>query len=138
MSELRISMADIMRAGYCPSGARRWFEGHGLDAQFKTLIKGGSMPADELLATQDAAGSRVVKAKIEREWRDGDPSSLVVTAADLRKSKQCMAGARDFAARHGLDWNRLLASGITGKELLDIGDHDALRVLRQKMERGDG
>lgn len=136
--DLRITITDVTKAGYCGRGARRWFEAYGLDAQFRTLMKGGSMSAEELLATGDAAAVRVVEAKVRREWLDGDPSELVVTVDDLRESSQCMAGARDFAAKHGLDWQAFLDNGITAKELLAIGDHDALRVLRQKMERGDG
>lgn len=62
---LRISMADIMEAGYCPSGARAWFGAHGIDAEFRTLIKGGTIDANVLLNT-DACGEHVVAVKMER------------------------------------------------------------------------
>lgn len=54
---------DIAKAGYCASGARRWFEAHGLD--FKDFIENG-IDADVLLATGDAMAERVVALKRER------------------------------------------------------------------------
>lgn len=136
--ELLITMADITRAGYCPSGARRWFSAYKLDAEFRALIKGGSMTAAQLLSTKDALAMRVVEAKVQREWLDGDPSALIITVDDLRESKQCMAGAREFTARHGINWQGFLERGISAKELIAIGDHEGLRVLRKKLERGHG
>lgn len=53
-----ITIADVQRAGYCPSGARRWFESHDFD--FKRMTRGGGIPASEMLATGDAHAKRVV------------------------------------------------------------------------------
>jgi hypothetical protein len=51
----RITITDIARAGYCPSGAKRWFSEQGLD--FRAFLKDG-MGVDEFLATGDAQAER--------------------------------------------------------------------------------
>lgn len=56
---LVITIADVQRAGYCPSGARSWAEGQGID--FKRMTRGGGIPASELIATGDANALRVVE-----------------------------------------------------------------------------
>lgn len=63
---LIIRATDIAAAGYCASGARRWFEAHGLD--FRAFVKEG-IPAEDLLATGDAMAERVVE--VAREKHDG-------------------------------------------------------------------
>lgn len=47
-----ITMNDVMRAGYCPSGARRWFRQHDLD--FRDFMQNG-VKASVLLAVPDNA-----------------------------------------------------------------------------------
>lgn len=61
--DLRITISDVRRAGYCPSGARRWFEANGFD--FRAFVKGGVSAAD-LTATGDALAARVVTKRMER------------------------------------------------------------------------
>lgn len=46
----RVTIDDVRRAGHCVSGARRWFEGHGMD--FRRFLKDG-LPVDEFLAASD-------------------------------------------------------------------------------------
>lgn len=53
-----VRIDDITRAGHCASGARRWFEAHGLD--FRDFLKNG-LAAETLLATGDALAVRVVE-----------------------------------------------------------------------------
>jgi hypothetical protein len=66
---LRITMTDIIDAGHCPSGTRRWFEGYGLD--FRAFLRGG-IAADELLATGDALAVQVVnRTRAKRERGNG-------------------------------------------------------------------
>lgn len=54
---MRITITDVRRAGYCPSGARRWAGANGID--FRAFLKDGIEDA-ELLATGDAMAMRVV------------------------------------------------------------------------------
>ena len=61
---MTVTYDDIAKAGYCASGARRWFEAHNLD--FKDFIANG-IEAEVLLATGDAMAERVVAMKQERE-----------------------------------------------------------------------
>lgn len=53
-----VRITDIVRAGYCPSGARRWFTANGLD--FRDFMKNG-IPASVLTATGCAMADRVVE-----------------------------------------------------------------------------
>jgi hypothetical protein len=62
LAVMRITIDDVRRAGYCVSGARRWFEGYGLD--FRAFIQGG-IAAEPFLATGDAAAQRIVAVKLE-------------------------------------------------------------------------
>lgn len=63
--ELHISMADIQAAGFCPR-VRWWFREHGLEDEYRTLVKGGTIPAATLLATGDGQAELVVRRKQER------------------------------------------------------------------------
>lgn len=130
--DLHISMTDITQAGYCARGTKGWFERKGLD--FRAFLKEG-IAAEDLLATEDAMAVRVVESKIQREWIDGDPASLTITFADMKASRKCAKGSRALAARYGLDWNDFLANGISAERLLATGHRDALRVIRDKLER---
>lgn len=66
VDDFTIRPDDVRRAGYCMSGARRWFRSHGLD--FRTFLKNG-IPAADLLATGDAQAIRTVE--VTREARRG-------------------------------------------------------------------
>jgi hypothetical protein len=62
---LQITMNDIRRAGYCPH-VQDFFRGRGIYDDLRVLVKGGSMPAERLLATGDPRED-VVRKKLERE-----------------------------------------------------------------------
>lgn len=64
--DLVITIDDVMAAGHCARGARRWFETYGLD--FRRFLKEG-IPAKDMAATGDALGIDVVERK--RVARDG-------------------------------------------------------------------
>lgn len=70
MSDLVITISDVRRAGHCVSGARRWFDAHGLD--FRAFLKHG-ISAEAMLATGDGQGRQVVERTIERRAREGEP-----------------------------------------------------------------
>lgn len=57
---MNITINDIRAAGYCASGARRWFEAYGLN--FRDFLANG-ISAEALLATEDALAVRVVARK---------------------------------------------------------------------------
>jgi hypothetical protein len=63
-----IRIDDIRLAGYCASGARRWFEQHGLD--FRDFLKNG-IRADAFTAAGDHLAALVVERKRAREGSDG-------------------------------------------------------------------
>lgn len=63
---VQISMADIRKAGHC-ARMRGAFRDHGLDAEFRTLVKGGTVSSDTLMATGDPRAIAVVRLKLERD-----------------------------------------------------------------------
>lgn len=56
----RVRIEDVQAAAFCVRGARRWFEGHGLD--FAAFLADG-VEADVLLATKDPLAVKVVEHK---------------------------------------------------------------------------
>jgi hypothetical protein len=132
---LVITIGDINAAGYCARGARRWFEGYGYN--FRDIITNG-IPAEELLGLGDAHGERVVAARLARDHIAAVPLDLVITADDVKQSKKCMAGAREFAALHGHDYKSFLAHGIPAVDILKSGDPDGVAIIRDKLERARG
>jgi len=60
----RITINDVRQAGYCVSGARRWFEQYGFD--FKAFIRDGCTEEEFLARCEgDACALRVVAVKRE-------------------------------------------------------------------------
>lgn len=59
-------MTDVMLAGHCASGVRRWFREHGRD--FKSFMRDG-MDAKDFAC--DALTQRVVDLKTKREAARG-------------------------------------------------------------------
>lgn len=57
-----ITIQDVRNAGYCASGARRWFESYGLD--FMDFLHNG-IEITRFLGTGDAMAQRVVDVKQE-------------------------------------------------------------------------
>jgi hypothetical protein len=60
---MRITIADVRKAGYCISGARKWFADHGLD--FNHFVKHG-IDSEEFLSKGDAHAQRVIELKVQR------------------------------------------------------------------------
>ena len=132
---LIITIGDISAAGYCARGARRWFEGYGHN--FRDIVKNG-ITAENLLATGDAHAERVVAARLARDQIAAAPLELVITAEDVKQSKKCMAGAREFAALHGHNYSHFLEHGIPAADILKTGDPDGVAIVRAKLERARG
>lgn len=63
----KITITDVRRAGHCVTGARAWFERHGLD--FRDFIKSG-IAEETFLASGDALAVAVVEHK-RKFGRDG-------------------------------------------------------------------
>jgi hypothetical protein len=63
VTEERITITDVRRAGHCAAGARVWFEGHGID--FRVFLKNG-IPVEDLLALKDGVADEVVRLTRER------------------------------------------------------------------------
>lgn len=61
-----------------------------------------------------------------------------VTISDVRAAGYCVRGAREWFARHGLDFRAFLKHGIAEHELLASGDAIAAEVIKQKRERDRG
>lgn len=49
--------------------------------------------------------------------------------ADLRRARMCSGGARDFFARHDLDWDDFLRNGVPVDRVEATGDAMALKVV---------
>ncbi|EGC1288303.1 hypothetical protein H8526_002351 [Salmonella enterica] len=56
---LRVTLAHIRQAGYCPQGARQFARRYGLD--FRQFIRDGFIDADVLLATGDELARKLVE-----------------------------------------------------------------------------
>lgn len=62
-------------------------------------------------------------------------TDLIVTHADMRALDYCNRGAREWFARHGLDWSRFIAEGLPATDLLATGDHLAQAVVEVASQR---
>ena len=58
-----------------------------------------------------------------------------VFMSDVRRARMCSKGARDFFARHGLDWSAFLREGIDAEALWGTGDPMAQEVVQVARER---
>lgn len=56
-------------------------------------------------------------------------TSLRVYMRHLRTAKLCAPGAKDWWARHNLDFRDFVRNGIAAETLIETGDPDALRVV---------
>jgi hypothetical protein len=63
-----VTISDMRKAGYCPTGARRWFEAHGLD--FRDFLKHG-IDIEVLRATGDAFAVRAIELHEARNGHGG-------------------------------------------------------------------
>lgn len=64
-------------------------------------------------------------------------TELIVTHADMRALDYCNRGAREWFARHGLDWSRFITEGLPATDLLATGDHLAQAVVEVASQRGN-
>lgn len=64
VTDLPVTLGDIMKAGHCVSGTARWFEARGLD--YRAFVREG-IAASELLKGGDGFAILVVGKKLERE-----------------------------------------------------------------------
>lgn len=55
---------------------------------------------------------------------------VLVRMTHVRRACMCSRGARDFFARHGLDWDRFLKEGIEVEQIEAIDDAMAADVAR--------
>jgi hypothetical protein len=60
---------------------------------------------------------------------------FIVTHADMRKTYYCNRHAREWAARHGLDWWDFLQHGVPASVLLAMGDALADEVVETARRR---
>jgi arsenate reductase-like glutaredoxin family protein len=64
--DLAISIADITILGRCRK-MKAWFVENGLEAEFRELLKGGTIAAAKLKATGDPRADQVIRARLNRE-----------------------------------------------------------------------
>lgn len=62
--DLIITINDVRRCGYCPSGIRNWFHTRGLD--FRAFLKDG-IPISALSGLNDAMAIQVIERRRERD-----------------------------------------------------------------------
>lgn len=55
---------------------------------------------------------------------------IKITMLHVRQAKMCSKGARDFFARHNLDWQKFLAEGLDSDLIEATGDAMALEVVK--------
>ena len=56
--------------------------------------------------------------------------TTIVRMVHVRQAKMCSSGAREFFARHELDWQEFLKNGIDAEKLRATGDAMALKVVK--------
>lgn len=62
-------------------------------------------------------------------------SDVTVTHADMRALEYCNRGARQWFARHGLDWAAFISAGLPAAQLLATGDAMAHAVVEVALRR---
>lgn len=50
------------------------------------------------------------------------------------RQQYCSRGAREFFARHGLDWSAFIRDGIDSDRLVETGDAMAMRAVQHAEE----
>ncbi len=56
-------------------------------------------------------------------------ADVIITIDHVRAAGYCVAGARAWFARHGLDFRAFLAHGLPAAVFLATGDAQALRLV---------
>lgn len=54
---------------------------------------------------------------------------VLITIEDIRSSKMCSSGAREFCMKNNLNWNEFLEHGIYATQLSHIEDAMVDRVI---------
>jgi len=62
-------------------------------------------------------------------------TDILVTHSDMRRLGYCNRGARDWFARHRLDWGQFIDHGLPAPLLLATGDSMAEDVVAAARER---
>ena len=62
-------------------------------------------------------------------------TDILVTHGDMRRLGYCNRGARDWFARHQLDWSLFIDQGLPAPMLLATGDSMAEDVVAAARER---
>lgn len=62
-------------------------------------------------------------------------TDILVTHSDMRRLGYCNRGARDWFARHQLDWSQFIDLGLPAPLLLATGDSMAEDVVAAARER---
>lgn len=65
-------------------------------------------------------------------------TSQKITIDDVRKTGHCVAGAREWFARHGLDFRDFIRNGIEEERFLASGDVIATEVVKATRDRRGG
>lgn len=65
MDDIAITIADIRKAGHC-ARMRGWFAEHDRKEEFRTLVKGGSVPASAFADIDDPRIAQVIERARER------------------------------------------------------------------------
>jgi len=62
----------------------------------------------------------------------GERADLIITTEHLRNvDGYCVAGAKEFAKLHGLDFKQFIQHGISAAELINTGDALALKMVER-------
>ncbi|ECG5643242.1 hypothetical protein E1K64_15980 [Salmonella enterica subsp. enterica serovar Poona] len=69
---LRVTLAHVRQAGYCPQGSRQFARRYGLD--FRRFVREGYIEAEILLATGDALAVRLVELARQDTEQNNDMS----------------------------------------------------------------
>jgi molybdate-binding protein len=65
----------------------------------------------------------------------GQYDNVIVTLADMRQISYCSRGAREFAKRYNLDFNKFITEGIPASELLATKNAMADDAVRAAVKR---
>jgi hypothetical protein len=58
-----------------------------------------------------------------------------ISIRDVRAAGWCLKGAREFCARHGIDWGQFRTEGVAPEVMLATGDARAIHLVEQSNER---
>ena len=64
LSQITVTVHDVMATGHCVRGMHKWFDGHGID--FKAFLREG-VSAETLAATEDAMAFRAIRHSLEQK-----------------------------------------------------------------------